>query len=151
MLTQPDRTSSRLVAVVVALAVLAVIGFAVRNSMTEVTTATAELEVDGEAYRFSPSTCTITDSGFLTAGAGQIDGEDFWVSISTDGAELALGTADEMARSDDDRDLWLMSAGEVAWRSIDATTIEADVMMSDARAAEGPQLRGHATVSCAAR
>ncbi len=151
MLTQTDRTPSRLVAAVVVLAVVAVVGFAVRNSMGGATSSSGELEVGGIAYEFTPTTCTITDSGFLTAGAGQIDGEDFWVSISADSAELALGTADEMARSDDDEDLWLMSVGEVGWASTDDNTVEVDLVMGDARAADRPQLRGRATINCAPR
>lgn len=152
MLTQSPRTPSRLIGLALAaLVTTGVIGFAVRNSMGSATVDSGELEIDGTAYLFTPSTCTITDGGFLTAGSGEVDGEEFWISISPDGAELALGTSDEMSRSDDDNDLWLTSVGEVSWEPVDETTVEADVTMGNARVAESPMLQGHAVVTCDAR
>ncbi len=151
MLTHRDRVSTRLLTAIGVVVAAAIVGFAVRNTMVGAVEPAAEFEVDGVAYRFTPSTCTITDSGFVTAGSGRLDGEEFWVAISPDGAELALGTSDEMTRSDDESDLWLVAIDQVTWEAVDANTVEADVMMGDARAVQAPELPGHASVTCASR
>ncbi|MEM9563081.1 MAG: hypothetical protein AAGA93_10705 [Actinomycetota bacterium] len=151
MLTHRDRVSTRLLTAIGVIVAVAVIGFAVRNTMVGAVQPSAEFEVDGVAYRFTPSTCTITDSGFVTAGSGELDGEDFWIAISPDGAELALGTDDEMTRSEDENDLWLVAVDQVTWDAVDANTVEADVVMGDARAVQAPEMLGHASVTCASR
>lgn len=150
MLTQPERTSTRLAAVLAAVAALVLVGILVSASGDDRAEPSASLEIDGTTYRFAPSTCTVTDSDFLAAGPGRIDGQDYWVSISSSGAELAFGTSDEMTRSDDEDDLWLRSIGEIAWDPIDDATVEADVTMGDARVAQSPQLLGHFVFSCPA-
>ena len=76
----------------------------------------ARLDVGGVVYEFTPSTCTITDGDFVAAGSGEIGGETFWVSASTDELNLAVGTTNEFDRPADDA-VWLSSVEGIDWTS----------------------------------
>jgi hypothetical protein len=106
------------------------------------------LEIGGTVYRFAPTTCTITDSDFLTAGAGEIDGEDFWVTASPDWVNLAIGSTTGATRARAG-DLWLMSVDKVSW-AIAEQTIIATVTMRDERDTNSPTLDGSLSVECPA-
>ncbi|MEM7325354.1 MAG: hypothetical protein AAF531_19860 [Actinomycetota bacterium] len=110
-------------------------------------TESASLVVDGVTYRFSPTTCTVTDTDFLAAGAGTINGETFWVSASADRVNLAVGPETEAERPADDQ-LWLVSIREVRWQAINKT-ITATALLGDERLADSPQVRSQLSVSCA--
>jgi hypothetical protein len=108
---------------------------------------TAVLDLDGTAYRFSATTCAIADSGFLAGGSGQVDGEDFWVTVSPDAARLTLGSSEPSTRSVDDLQR-LSSTGEIPWRRTD-DTVSADLVMEDGRDLRPRRLQGHLTLTCA--
>mgnify|MGYP001812359590 CR=1 FL=1 len=149
MLTQTERPSTRILAIACAFAVIGMIGLALRSTSSRppATTGSAMLEVAGIAYEFDTSTCGVTETDFLAAVSGQVDGQDFWISVSPEAAELAIGTADERARSDDGGDLWLMGAGEVTWTAADQT-VTAELTMRNQRIADASVLPGRFTATC---
>ncbi len=97
------------------------------------------LEVGESRYEFVPSVCTFTDTDFVAAGRGTIDGEPFWVSASSRSVSLSVGSESELQRPSAD-DLWLTSVGELQWdRS--SGSLQAQTLMRDGRddgAAETP-------------
>lgn len=146
MLVNPARTSTRALTLVASLALAAGLGLALQIATSDQPVeGTATFEIVGIVYEFAPTTCTITDSGFLTAGAGTIDGEDFWASASPYGAGLTLGTSEPPGQSDDER-VWIRSTDEVSW-SRAGNSVEADVMMQDERRLDA-QVTGHLSVTC---
>jgi len=106
----------------------------------------ASLIVDGIIYRFAPTTCTVTDTDFLAAGSGVIDGETFWISASADRFNLAVGPDSEAERPEDDQ-TWLVSVQEVLWRAEDQT-ITASAILGDERLTDSPQVQSELSVSC---
>ncbi len=149
MLTKTDRSSTPIVALVVALVILAIIGLAIRSNGPESATSSgsAALTIGGTTYQFTTTACTVTATDFLAAGSGRIDGEDFWISVSPEVAELALGTADESTRSDDGDDLWLMSVGPLEWSATDGE-VEAVLSMGNERTPDAPPVRGRFRAVC---
>lgn len=106
----------------------------------------ASLVVDGVTYRFAPTTCTVTETDFLAAGNGMINGETFWVSASADRVNLTVGPETEIERPADDQ-LWLVSVQEVRWQAINRT-ITASAVLGDERITDSPQVRSQLSVSC---
>lgn len=150
MLAQSERSSTRILAVVVAFVMIGMVGLALRStsSATSPESDSAALTVGGITYEFVPSACTITSTDFLAAGSGQIDGQDFWVSMSPEAAEIALGTNDESARSDDAGDLWLRNDGAVEW-TVEGDSIEAELSLRDDRVSEDRTSRARFSATCA--
>ena len=146
MLTQSHRSSTRLMALVAGLVIVALVGAGVRSAFDEdVPAGHAVLELGGAVYRFEATTCTITDADFLAAGSGEVDGDDFWVSVSSDGAELALGSSGPPIA--DDELVRLTSVGAIQWRHVDGA-VEAELPMRDNRDARSAALDGRLTMSC---
>ncbi|MEL6982435.1 MAG: hypothetical protein AAFO29_08425, partial [Actinomycetota bacterium] len=147
---QSERSSTRILAVVVAFVMIGMVGLALRSTSSAAApeTGSAALTVGGVTYEFVPSACTITSTDFLAAGSGQIDGQDFWVSMSPEAAEIALGTSDESARSDDAGDLWLRNDGAVEW-TVEGDSIEAELSLRDERVSEDRTNRARFSASCA--
>lgn len=106
----------------------------------------ASLVVDGVTYRFAPTTCTVTDSDFLAAGSGMINGETFWISASADRVNLAIGPETEVERPEDDQ-VWLVSVQEVRWQATNQD-ITASALLGDERVTDSPQVRSELSVSC---
>lgn len=107
---------------------------------------TAALDVDGVRYSFAPSTCSVSESDFIAAGTGTVDGEPFWVSASGDRLNLALGEDDEAERPEDDK-LWLVSVEDVRWRNTDGS-ITASAIMRDERDTNSEIVVGTLSVEC---
>jgi len=107
----------------------------------------AQLDVDGVSYQFAPSTCSVSDTDFVAAGTGTIDGEPFWISASGDRVNLALGEETEAERPEDDK-LWLISIDDVNWRNSDGA-ITATAVMRDERDTNAESVRGTLSVRCA--
>lgn len=137
---------------VLVVGVLALTGFAFVLSSAGLTDPepeaeeTASLIVDGIIYRFAPTTCTVTDTDFLAAGPGTIDGETFWVSASADRVNLAVGPDNEAERPDPDQ-LWLTSVQEVRWQAVD-DSITASAILGDERLTDSPRLGSQLSVDC---
>ncbi len=151
MLTQTERSSTRFLVLAFAFVVVGMIGLALRSASTESSqvpsSATAVFTVGGTAYEFAPTSCTITATDFLAAGPGQLDGEDFWISVSPEAAEVALGTADERTRSDDVNDAWYRNNGIVDW-TVTGDTVEATLALRNERMPDSGTLRGHFSATC---
>jgi hypothetical protein len=109
---------------------------------------TAELDVAGVRYVFAPSTCSVSDTDFIAAGTGNINGESFWISASGASVNLALGEDDEAERPEDDK-LWLVSVEDVSWRNSDGA-ITATALMRDERDTNAETVRGNLSIRCAA-
>lgn len=151
MLTQTERSTNPLLALAFAFVVVGMIGLAVRStgvgSDRASSSASAVFTIDSTTYDFAPTSCTVTATDFLAAGPGQLDGEDFWISVSPEAAEVALGTADERTRSDDVDDAWYRNNGIVNW-TVDGNTVEATLSLRDERMPDSGTLRGHFTATC---
>lgn len=148
MQAQLSRPSIHVLGLFVSVVVLA--GFAYSVSAfgqgSDAIEASGQVEIDGTVYRFAPTTCTITDTDFLAAGEGEIDGEEFWVSASPDRINLAVGSSTGVQRVGTD-DLWLMSVDKVSWEIVGRTII-ASVEMRDERDTNAPSLDGNLSVDC---
>lgn len=149
MLAQSERSSTRIAALMIAFVMIGMVGLAVRSTSAASSSAesAAALTVGGVTYEFVPSACTITSTDFLAAGSGQIDGVNFWISMSPEAAEIALGTDDESVRSDDDADLWLRNDGAVEWTA-DGDSIAAELTMRDERMTEDRTSRARFVATC---
>ncbi len=151
MLTQTERSSTRLLVLALAFAVVGMIGLALQSTSADPdrasSSASAVFTIDGTTYDFTPTSCTVTATDFLAAGPGQLDGEDFWISVSPEAAEVALGTADERTRSDDADDAWYRNNGIVDW-SVKGDTVEATLALRNERMPDSGTLRGHFTATC---
>lgn len=139
--------------VVLVLAVLLLSGFAIGISAANAGPAdarpeTGQFDVDGVAYRFAPTTCTITDNDFLAAGPGEVDGEPFWISASADRVDLTVGQDSGLQRPADDQ-LWLISVAEVSWE-VDDDFVTASAVVRDERDPNSPSYRGSLSFSCPA-
>ena len=99
--------------------------------------ATGVFEVAGARYEFAPTACTTTDTDFVAAGSGTIDGEPFWISATSRSMTLTVGTESEIDRPNDDQ-LWLTSLGPVSWAATD-DGIEVIATMVDSRAEQSSQ------------
>ena len=151
MPTQLSRPSIQLLALLVGILLLTGFAYSVSALADDdhsTTSASGRLEVDGPVYRFAPTTCTITDSDFLAAGTGEIDGERFRVSASPDRVNLAIGSSTTTGRAGTD-DLWLMSVDKVSWE-IAERSIVATVTMRDERNTNAPNLDASLSVDCPA-
>lgn len=148
MPTQLKKPSIQFAVLVTGIVVL--IGFAFGISSAGLTSggvagATAELEVDGQTYQFSPSTCTVTDADFLAAGPGAIEGDSFWVTASSDGIDLAVGVETEAeAAADNQR---LISVDEIRWSESDGV-IAATTRLQDPQQPDAPTLAGRLSLTC---
>lgn len=107
---------------------------------------TAQLEIDGVSYTFAPTTCTITDTDFVAAGSGDLNGEPFWVSASGDGVNLSVGSESEVERPAEDQ-LWLVSVNKVRWQAED-DSITASAWLRDERDTNARAVSGRLSVEC---
>ena len=150
MAAQLKKPSIQLAVMVVGMLLLAGFAFGISDADANqnLERQTGRLDVDGVVYRFAPTTCTITDTDFLAAGKGRIDGEPFWVSASANGMDLTVGPESEAERPADD-DLWLISVDEVRWESTTGS-VTASAVMRDERDTNARSFRGALSVSCAA-
>lgn len=104
------------------------------------------LEVGSDRYEFTPSVCTFTDTDFIAAGSGNIDGEAFWISASSRSVRLTVGTNSEVQRPADDQ-LWMTSVGELRWeRSSDSLRVQ--TLMRDGRNDNAFETPARLSVSC---
>ncbi len=137
---------------VLAVGILVLTGFAFGLSSAGLASSepeqTAELDISGVSYVFAPSTCSVSETDFIAAGTGVVDGEPFWVSASGDRMNLALGEETEAERPEDDK-LWLISVDDVRWRNSDGS-ITATAIMRDERDTNSKMVRGTLSVQCSA-
>lgn len=139
--------------VVLILAVLMLSGFAISMSGANAgpedgRPQTGRFDVDGVAYRFAPTTCTITDNDFLAAGPGEVDGDPFWISASADRIDLTVGQDSGLERPADDQ-LWLISVGEVSWQAAD-DSVTGSAVMRDERDPKSRSYSASLSFSCPA-
>lgn len=148
MPTQLNRPSAQLVALIVGLALLvgSAFGLARSGSGVDELDETGRLDVAGVVYRFAPTTCTITDTDFLAAGPGRIDGEPFWISASADRVDLAVGPESD-ADIPDRNQVWLISVQEVRWKAAD-DHVDATAVLRDERDTGSPRVLGALSVDC---
>ncbi len=107
---------------------------------------TAQLDVNGVAYRFAPTVCTMTENDFIAAGSGRVDGEPFWISASADGVNLMVGQDAETERPGDNQ-LWLLSVNEVAWQPTEGE-LTASAVMRDERHPKSASYRATLSIQC---
>lgn len=107
---------------------------------------TAMLQIDGVTYRFAPTTCTITDTDFLAAGTGTMEGVAFWISASGDRVNLAVGPESEGQRPSDD-EVWLTNVEEVQWHS-EPDKVTATALMGDQRLPGAEPTQGNLSIEC---
>ena len=132
-------------------AVVAVLGLGLADNRFETTPelidGSGTLTVDGIVYEFTPTTCVISDEDFVAAGTGFDDGERFWVSASSVGLDLAVGTESEIEEPAEDQ-LWLISEDEVIdWSAQDETVI-AEANMTDQRSPQSTTVHGSLELHC---
>jgi hypothetical protein len=105
------------------------------------------LAVDGTVYRFTPSTCAISERDFVTAGAGEFAGEPFWFTSSPDRLSLSFGSATPGDRPSED-DLWLTNVDTVDWTLPSADRVEASTEVRDQRNTSSTAVTASVTVAC---
>ena len=104
------------------------------------------LIVDGVTYDFTPTTCLISDEDFVAAGTG-FDGPDrFWVSASSVGLDLSVGTENEVDEPAVDQ-LWLISEEVTDWQA-SGQTVTARAPMVDRRSPQSTTLVGSLHLRC---
>ena len=149
MPTQLKNPSTQVLVLLLGILLLTGVAFGVSGAGLSADTTgseTAQLDVDGVAYRFAPVICTMTDNDFLAAGSGRLDGEPFWISASADGVDLVVGQESETERPHDDQ-LWLMSVNQVVWESTDGT-VTASAVMRDERHPKSRNFRAMLSIKC---
>ncbi len=104
------------------------------------------LTVGDHVYYFRPTSCVISDEDFAAAGTGIDDGQRFWVSASSIGLDLAVGTSSEIEQPADDQ-LWLVSDDRVDWEIHD-DTVSATASMADRRVADATPVLGALELHC---
>ncbi|MEM8923797.1 MAG: hypothetical protein AAGD35_09855 [Actinomycetota bacterium] len=104
------------------------------------------LVADDVTYEFAPTTCFISADEFVAAGTGQIDGDRFWVSASSENLDLSVGTESALDQPADDQ-LWLISTGTVDWTAA-GDTVVARADMADRRLAESEAVLGELQLRC---
>lgn len=150
--TTAPRTISRSVVAVLVLVAMAVAFFAGRAQLGEervLLDGSGTLTVDGIVYDFTPTTCQIGDDDFVAAGTGFRDDEQFWVSASSVGLDLAVGTQSEVEEPAADQ-LWLISEDGLVWERTTGDTITAEVDMTDRRSAPSTTVHGSLELHCSA-
>ncbi len=105
------------------------------------------LEVGESRYEFVPSVCTFTDTDFIAAGRGSIDGEVFWVSASSRSVSLTVGTDSELQRPAADQ-LWMTSVGELRWDQ-GSESLRVRTAMRDGRNDSASSIPARLSVACA--
>ena len=130
-------------AVVAALALAAIITTTGQMSSA---IASGVLDVDNTRFEFVPTACTATETDFVAAGSGTLDGEPFWVSATSRSVSLRVGTDSEVARPDDEQ-LWLTSVGEVTWQA-DGDGISVTAVMVDSRVEQSAKRPAVLSVPC---
>ena len=131
--------------VIVAVGALAlIVGQMVSDA--EVVTGAGTLTVGGVVYHFTPTTCLISDEDFVATGHGLDDGEQFWVSASSVGLDLAVGTESEIEEPADDQ-LWLISDDAPEWTA-DGNTVTARAPMADRRSPQSTTVVGSLELRC---
>ena len=148
MPTQIRKPSIQFLILVVGIVVLASSAFVLSSAglASSDRSDVGELEVGGVHYNFVATTCSVSESDFIAAGSGTIDGEPFWISASGDRVNLALGEDSEAERPADDK-LWLISVNSVNWTNQDGA-ITASAIMRDERDPGSQVLRGTLSVAC---
>lgn len=107
---------------------------------------TGLLEVDDVAYRFAPTTCAVADNDFVSSGSGELDGDSFWVSASSDRVSLAVG-ADHRIEEPTSNQLWLTSVERIDWQN-NGGSIVGSVTLRDERNPDATSVVGRLSVSC---
>jgi hypothetical protein len=143
----PALTRRRIVAALAVVMFVVGASFAAQAmSEPELVDGSGTLTVDDVAYRFTPTTCLITSDDFVAAGRGLDGDEQFWVSASSVGLDLAVGTESEIDEPAEDQ-LWLMSDEQVSWQA-DGNTVTATASMSDHRAPDSVAVEGSLELNC---
>ncbi|MCP4225493.1 MAG: hypothetical protein GY773_19330 [Actinomycetia bacterium] len=104
------------------------------------------LVVDDTTYTFTPTTCFISEEDFVAAGKGVLDTQQFWVTASGVGLDLAVGTENEIDQPADDQ-LWLVADDTIDWHAT-GQTIVAQAEMSDRRTPEVEPVVGSLELHC---
>ncbi len=148
--TDTSRPVRRIV-LAAAVAVIAVLGLGFADNRVDGSPALIDgsgtLTVDGNVYEFTPTTCLISEEDFVAAGTGFDDGERFWVSASSVGLDLAVGTENEIEEPADDQ-LWLISEDEaIDWTATDET-VTARASMIDSRSPQSTTVVGSLELHC---
>ena len=138
--------STKTATVSTALLAIALVVILVSTGRASSADPTGIFEVGDSRYEFVPSACTTTDTDFVAAGSGTINGEPFWISATSRSMTLTVGTESEVERPDKDQ-VWLTSLGPVTWTAID-DGIEVEATMVDSRNEESPRHYGVLLVSC---
>ncbi len=130
---QAESKPSSFLVFAVALALVLVVGLASFMAGSEAAASSrGEIAIGSDSYAFEASTCTISDSDFVVAGPGVINGEPFWLSASSRTITMAAGVESELERPANER-LWLSSEGAINW-SVDDNTLTAETVVLDVRA-----------------
>ena len=104
------------------------------------------LEVNGIQYEFTPTECTVTETDFVTAGTGSVDGESFWISASGRSVSLTVGTDAEGQRPSNDQ-VWMTSVGGLDW-IVEGDSLQIDTIMEDGRIEPSPRYQANLEVTC---
>jgi len=133
--------------VVIGVVIVMVVGLlAGRLGDDDLVDGSGTLTVDGVVYRFTPTTCLISDEDFVATGTGFDDGEQFWVSASSVGLDLAVGTESEIDEPADDQ-LWLINNESVDWKAT-GNTVTAWAPMTDQRSPTSTTVVGALELRC---
>ena len=147
MPTQLKQPSIQFTVLAIGLVVFAGLAFALSAAgIASSDNGQGKLGVNGVEYVFSPATCSVSDSDFVTAGPGSLDGEPFWISASGDRLNLAVGQQSETDRPGDD-ELWLVSVNPISWTMEDGAII-ARATMRDERDPTSEAFEGTLSVQC---
>lgn len=142
LFSQSSKTATALTALL-AIALVVILASTDRASSAN---ATGIFEVEDARYEFVPTACTATETDFVAAGSGTIDGEPFWIAATSRSMTLTVGTESEVERPDSDQ-VWLTSLGPVTWAAA-SDSIEVAATMVDSRNEASPRHYGSLLVSC---
>lgn len=138
-------TTSAAAAVTTAIIIVAVFFWFSADEAASVDGASV-LEIGDSRYEFLPSVCTFTDTDFVAAGRGSVDGEVFWVSASSRSVRLSVGTNSQFQRPADDH-VWMTSVGELNWQR-NSESLQVQTLMRDGRNDDAVQIPSTLSVSC---
>ena len=149
-----DTTQSRpalrfVVPVLILLAAVATILMAADLAQSDSSLAggSASLEFSDDRYSFSPTTCVVSNDGFVVSGNGTHQSERFWLNASAADIQLAVGVESELDTPADDQ-LWLTSVGDIEWRRTADQGIEAEAQLLDSRDPDSAVVTGVFEVRC---
>ncbi len=129
---QAEPKPSSTLVFAVALTMVLVVGLASFMARSEASVGgSGTVSIGSDSYSFEASTCTVSDSAFVVAGPGVIDGVPFWLSASSRTITLAAGVESELERPASEG-LWLASEGAISW-TLDDSRLTAETVMLDVR------------------